>query len=223
MEAQPRPTRTAAGFVRLVVAAHEVRPGDLARHRRRRSPSPSPRCARRTGTRPTRRSGSRCSTTRPRWARRRRSRAASNIGFAFNWFYVNSDRRGVLHLRGEPGPARRRRPEPADAGRPGLRVGGLEPGPQHRARTGARQPTRSRSTRTTTSAGTTSRPRTTARRTATSASAPVHRADLLDAPDHRRPWRPGEVRPGRLTVQVMAEAAASPTCAATRSCPTCSG
>ena len=60
----------------------------------------SPRCGRRTGTRPTRRSGSRCSTTRRRWATPAAFiNSASNIGYAFNWFYVNSHPRGVLQLR----------------------------------------------------------------------------------------------------------------------------
>ena len=121
----------------------------------------------------------------------------SNIGYAFNWFYVNSTEAAYFNSGNNPVRSAGVRPEPADAGRRRRTSGRAGTRPPTPPPTRPAAPIRSRSTRTTTSAGTTSRPRTSARPTATSASAPVHRADLLDARVRAAIGRRREARPGR--------------------------
>ena len=58
--------------------------------------------------------------------------SAANIGYAFNWFYVNSTEAAYYNSGANPVRSGHRRPEPADEGRAGVRVGRLEPGHQRR-------------------------------------------------------------------------------------------
>ena len=58
--------------------------------------------------------------------------SAANVGYAFNWFYVNSTEAAYFNSGANPVRSGDRRPEPADEGRAGVRVGRLEPGHQRR-------------------------------------------------------------------------------------------
>ena len=177
----------------------------------RRAAAPrSPPCARPTGTRPTRRSASRCSTTRPRWATPAafqdvRGQRRLRVQLVLRQL----DRRGVLQLRLEPGagrrPPTRTCPTQADAG---VRVAGLEPGHQHRhlhARVGPSavgQPGLLRQLEQQAGA------RTSARRTATSASARCTGPTCSTA--RSRPAIAAGTKLDRAgVVKIMAEAAAT--------------
>ena len=108
VEARPPPTPPPAGSYTLVMLAHQVRPGHLARHGRR----PAGRLHRAALDLPARgRLGDRVpDVQRPgRDGRRRRpsSTRPRNIGYAFNWFYVNSTDAAYFNSGHQPGPRRR--------------------------------------------------------------------------------------------------------------------
>ena len=65
--------------------------------------------------------------------RRPSSRPPSNIGYAFNWFYVNSAHAAYFNSGDEPGARRRRRPGPARLGASRRTSGGAATRPTNTA------------------------------------------------------------------------------------------
>ena len=110
---------TPAGSETLHAERTEARARRRARHRTTASRSPTPCCARPTSTRSTRRSASPSSTTPARSRRPRTSSARpANIGYTFNWFYV--DAKHIAYFNSGNNPVRAKgddRPAP-DGARP---------------------------------------------------------------------------------------------------------
>ena len=157
------------------------------RRRSRASRSPTRSCARPTCTRSTRRAASPTSTTRTKMHDAGDfQRAASKIGYTFNWLYAD-DSTSPTSTRATTRVRRRgTRPELPGRARAALRVARLRPG-RPRPRATRRSPsTRRSSTSTTSRAGTTSRrPATRARRRATGASRSVYRSQTARRPASR--------------------------------------